>query len=645
MKRLLLSLAVVLAAVAGFSSTAQTRYTLDQIRNSMLSAGYTSEQVQEMLPGIANEDPARVELFMLSIRDANDPAARSARYHAPNFDAVSRLMLQEYQSALQMCKKTKPEAYKKDKKYGIFSTNLILPVMKVLNQSGINGFSYDNLKELKHNPLEFEPLREALVMKYDKKKPEKNIVAVSAALNQLYGNFVALVKAKYDIQDYDPSNIMATIPNSSGRKEHKITLRDGKVYKIENLYVPFELEAPRTVDDKFDVSYSTHPSWWLDEIDDEVLWNAVFEDPDWETRTEADGTLKVVTPSGASVTGFDLTGILAETLQDNEEALLFTDWYMPYVGLPSLSSYTRHDGPLKLRTNRGIYDVDENMHVVRADEVAAQLLKQRKQEARDEQRRLEREETQYASHGYIEVLDILVNNTDVDLNVLNANGEKFYDIDMRYLQPVLKVKPHAYTEHNCKLYIKIVKPDGSTDTSDASPYGYTFSDSYTVDKNTDTIYLQGWGNNEQSTYVAGTYTIVVYSENGDMLASKNVKISPKPRSGEIEECWTEHNVWEDGWKSIKVHAKINTVALKGKTVKLTLKFHRGKVTYSYTSDLYVDYDYCTWNDQWIRIAYANLKTKFGDRVGSEIAYDMILTGPDGKVLDAKRNMTMVWIKD
>lgn len=116
--------------------------------------------------------------------------------------------------------------------------------------------------------------------------------------------------------------------------------------------------------------------------------------------------------------------------------------------------------------------------------------------------------------AYTLIKDCKFANTSYDSKVLTDFGKTLYSSQMRYLKPKIYydgLKSDKDYVAGYMFNIKIIRPDGTLDRGSSSPKGYTFS--YHLFKRTGENLeqeLTGWGNNDVSTYNAGTYGFEIW---------------------------------------------------------------------------------------------------------------------------------------
>ena len=93
--------------------------------------------------------------------------------------------------------------------------------------------------------------------------------------------------------------------------------------------------------------------------------------------------------------------------------------------------------------------------------------------------------------------------------VTNTDGKPLYTKLIRFIGIQLNIK--VVEEGSTTLYFKYITPDGSVKrNSKTSPKGYTISQTKTVNKQTKSFELPGWGNAKECTYKVGKHKIEIY---------------------------------------------------------------------------------------------------------------------------------------
>lgn len=114
-------------------------------------------------------------------------------------------------------------------------------------------------------------------------------------------------------------------------------------------------------------------------------------------------------------------------------------------------------------------------------------------------------------------------NADSNTTILSSPGETLYASDLRFLTPVLTYDGTG-SRIGRTLYVKYIRPDGALDSSQSSPYGYTYKQDviFNPGKN-NTLRMKGWGNNVVGCYKPGVMRIEIYCD-GELIVSKSVEI-------------------------------------------------------------------------------------------------------------------------
>lgn len=116
------------------------------------------------------------------------------------------------------------------------------------------------------------------------------------------------------------------------------------------------------------------------------------------------------------------------------------------------------------------------------------------------------------------VKEVEFGSTDYDNNVLIDFGSPLYQSSMRYLKPrVTFVSDKAQTKD---VYIKIIRPDGTLESGNDSPYGYTYKDTFEIDKGTWIYKMPGWGRNERGAYTTGVYRFEIWIDGKRLYSGK-----------------------------------------------------------------------------------------------------------------------------
>lgn len=119
--------------------------------------------------------------------------------------------------------------------------------------------------------------------------------------------------------------------------------------------------------------------------------------------------------------------------------------------------------------------------------------------------------------GYIYVTRMEYSNSEEDGTDIDEAGTTLYANRMRYLFPKVvynSLLPEGEEVTRINLTYKIITPDGTLKSGSTSPAGYTTSTSIliAVGEEDQGEWLSGWGNANESTYSAGTYTFQLFYE-------------------------------------------------------------------------------------------------------------------------------------
>lgn len=130
---------------------------------------------------------------------------------------------------------------------------------------------------------------------------------------------------------------------------------------------------------------------------------------------------------------------------------------------------------------------------------------------------------QYASTAYMKIKGI-----DFGIKAATAPTSFYTTLkasDVRYLVPRIHYDGLASGTKNVKLFVRLIKPDGSLDTGTGSPDGYTYAQDVTVLFGTDNyMILSGWGNAEKSLYMTGEHRIEIWYD-GKKIYQQNFTLT------------------------------------------------------------------------------------------------------------------------
>ena len=133
-------------------------------------------------------------------------------------------------------------------------------------------------------------------------------------------------------------------------------------------------------------------------------------------------------------------------------------------------------------------------------------------------------DARYAASGYMEITGVSFANTDMSLTVIDDYGSMLYASEVRYLCPRIYYRGLASEDHDITLKVKIIKEDGTLDSSENSPAGYTYSQEVTVKPGSGGVMnLNGWGRTNGGAYSPGQYKFQ-FCYNGNVLYEKSVRL-------------------------------------------------------------------------------------------------------------------------
>ena len=127
--------------------------------------------------------------------------------------------------------------------------------------------------------------------------------------------------------------------------------------------------------------------------------------------------------------------------------------------------------------------------------------------------------------GYLYVTDLEFANRTKDAVDIEAAGSRLHADKMRYLFPKViynSLLPEGNSIVTKELGVKIFSPDGTFRRSSSSPAGYTYKSSISiaVGEVDQGEWLLGWGNETESSYEEGTYTVEIYYEDVKLFSDE-----------------------------------------------------------------------------------------------------------------------------
>lgn len=143
----------------------------------------------------------------------------------------------------------------------------------------------------------------------------------------------------------------------------------------------------------------------------------------------------------------------------------------------------------------------------------------RKNELAEELKR----EQEAARSAYMNILKVEFGNVIKDGTIIDEFGSELYSSDMRYLKPKIKYNALLDEDRTVTVDVKIFRPDKSMMNS---PKDYTWSETFTVNAGYNkTKKLSGWGNDDKSSYSAGTYGFELWHD-GNRFFKTTFTIKP-----------------------------------------------------------------------------------------------------------------------
>jgi len=178
-------------------------------------------------------------------------------------------------------------------------------------------------------------------------------------------------------------------------------------------------------------------------------------------------------------------------------------------------------------------------------------------------------------HERLKITKVTFANTDKKGKEIDAFGSVLYNNTL-YLMPKIYYNNLATEKKKITLLCKVINPDGTLKTGTESPKGYSYSCDISLQGNkmlNQSVSLTGWGNEEGTSYKkTGIYKweiwcegMKLYSTSTNITEKTSLKtISPdnkrstKEISIKINKIWTEHNLYVNNQKGMKIHVDFNT---------------------------------------------------------------------------------------
>ena len=122
-------------------------------------------------------------------------------------------------------------------------------------------------------------------------------------------------------------------------------------------------------------------------------------------------------------------------------------------------------------------------------------------------------------------------NVDYNNNVIVSYGAQLYQ-DTKYLRAKVNFKRNKDTNEKMKFQIKIIRPNGKVIRGSSSPTDYTFEQEVSLAGKDGSFFTLGWGSNEGTVYVPGTYTYEIW-HGGKKISATTIDI--ENRTWEVED--------------------------------------------------------------------------------------------------------------
>lgn len=124
-----------------------------------------------------------------------------------------------------------------------------------------------------------------------------------------------------------------------------------------------------------------------------------------------------------------------------------------------------------------------------------------------------RKEKEAAKTAYMKIIRIEFANVDKQGDIIDPYGSTLFASEMKYLKPKIIYDGILDDTKKVLLYCKIFSPNGTLESGENSPSGYTYSNSYWVwPGRNNSILLDGWGNSTISNFTSGKYTLELWFE-------------------------------------------------------------------------------------------------------------------------------------
>lgn len=151
---------------------------------------------------------------------------------------------------------------------------------------------------------------------------------------------------------------------------------------------------------------------------------------------------------------------------------------------------------------------------------AIRQAEERRRQVAEEANRKRIEEQQYASKGYMNIHKIEFANGPAGGTLTDAYGSSLKAANIKYLYSRIYYTGLIESSKTITVYVKIIDPDGTLETGESSPSGYTYSKDITIEPGAKYANLNGWGNATEGSYTAGDYKCELWY-NGNKIYTQN----------------------------------------------------------------------------------------------------------------------------
>lgn len=135
-------------------------------------------------------------------------------------------------------------------------------------------------------------------------------------------------------------------------------------------------------------------------------------------------------------------------------------------------------------------------------------IKSKNNEIRDVNAQLSNLKSEIASVSPFVIYKVEIGNVYYERTIETDYGNTIYSSRTMFLQPKIYYK--GFKAGNYEIQVKWFRPDGSLRTGTSSPYGYSQSESYSLNEGNHSIEFRGWGDKTMGNWGSGEYRLEIW---------------------------------------------------------------------------------------------------------------------------------------